>query len=328
MANPEREILRKLRMTTGYAASLNDAWLTGQTAFGSVNARDQPLSILGDPIDRMPALCRPQRESRVRQYNVPALDKAVAILDLLAKSEEELTATEIHQELGIPKATAFMLLNVLERHQMVKRNDQHRYTIGIKLYELGITYVSKLDVVKTARPFLEQLLSRTNLTSHLGTIYDHRVIFIDKIEPKSFIRFSTFPGMRSDIHMSSLGKAMAAHLTEPELDEIVAKIGLGTYTVNTITDRVAFDQELERIRQSGYAIENEEGELGIRCVGAPIFDNTGRVVAAVSVTGLVSQIPEEDFPKLGQIVRETAESISTALGGAPIKTRRRALAGV
>jgi DNA-binding IclR family transcriptional regulator len=82
-----------------------------------------------------------RRESRVRQYNVPALDKAIAILDLLAKSEEELTTTEIHQELGIPKATAFMLLNVLERHQMVKKNDQNRYTIGIKLYELGITYV-------------------------------------------------------------------------------------------------------------------------------------------------------------------------------------------
>jgi DNA-binding IclR family transcriptional regulator len=264
----------------------------------------------------------------VRQYNVPALDKAVAILELLARSETELTATEIHQELGIPKATAFMVLTVLERHQMVKKSDQHRYTIGIKLYELGITYVSKLDVVKVAQPFLEQLLSRTNLTAHLGAIFDHRVIFIDKIEPKSFIRFSTFPGMRSDIHMSSLGKAIAAHLTQPELDEIVTTIGLGTYTVNTITDRVAFEEELERIRQRGYAIENEEGELGIRCVGAPIFDNAGRVIAAVSVTGLVSQIREEDFPTLGQVVRESAESISSALGAAPVNNRRRALAGV
>jgi DNA-binding IclR family transcriptional regulator len=264
----------------------------------------------------------------VRQYHVPALDKAVAILELLATSETELTATEIHQELGIPKATAYMLLTVLDRHQMVKKNDQHRYTIGIKLYELGITYVSKLDVVKVARPFLEQLLNRTNLTAHLGAVYDHRVIFIDKLEPKSFIRFSTFPGMRSDIHMSSLGKAMAAHLAEDELDAIIVAVGLGTYTLNTITDRVAFEEELERIREQGYAVENEEGELGIRCVGAPIFDNTGRVIAAVSVTGLVSQIPEEDFPTLGQVVRETAESISSALGAAPIKSRRRAPAGV
>lgn len=258
----------------------------------------------------------------MRQYNVPALDKAIAILDLLAKSDEELTVTEIHQELGIPKATAFMLLNVLERHQMVTKSSQHRYTIGIKLYELGSTYVSKLDIVRIARPFLEQLLERTNLTVHLGAIYDHRVIFIDKIEPKSFVRFSTFPGMRSDIHTSSLGKAMAAHLTEPELDAIVAKIGLGAYTVHTITDRAAFDAELERIRQCGYAVENEEGELGIRCIGAPVFDNSGRVVAAVSVTGLVSQIPEEAFPTLGRTVRETAELVSAALGACPDAGRR------
>jgi DNA-binding IclR family transcriptional regulator len=250
----------------------------------------------------------------VRQYNVPALDKAVAILDLLARADAELTASEIHQEIGIPKATAFMLLNVLERHQMVKKNDQHRYTIGIKLYELGVTYVSKLDVVKIGRPFLERLLEQTNLTSHLGAIFDHRVIFIDKLEPKSFIRFSTFPGMRSDIHMSSLGKAMAAHLPEHELETILSTIGLGHYTLHTITDPAAFAGELARIREQGYAVENEEGELGIRCVGAPIFDNADRVIAAVSVTGLVAQIAPEDFPRLGAIVRETADAISAAMG--------------
>jgi len=250
----------------------------------------------------------------VRQYRVPALEKAMAILELLAQSDRELTATEIHQEVGIPKATAFMVLSVLERHQMVKKSAEHRYSIGIKLYELGVTYVSKLDVVKVGRPFLEQLLHRTNLTSHLGAIYSNRMIFIDKIEPTSFIRFSTFPGMRSDIHISSLGKAIAAHLDEQELAAIISEIGFGFYTANTIRDEFAFKEDLMRIRSRGYSIENEEGELGIRCVGAPIFDNSGRVAAAVSVTGLVSQIAEEDFPTLGAVVRETADSISRAMG--------------
>jgi DNA-binding IclR family transcriptional regulator len=261
----------------------------------------------------------------VRQYNVPALDKAVAILDLLARSETELTASEIHQEIGIPKATAFMLLNVLERHQLVKKNDQHRFTIGIKLYELGITYVSKLDVVKIGRPFLERLLERTNLTSHLGAIFDHRVIFIEKLEPKSFIRFSTFPGMRSDVHISSLGKAMAAHLPEHELETIIERIGLGRYTANSITEVDALHRELATIREQGYSIENEEGELGIRCVGAPIFDNANRVIAAVSVTGLVAQVPEGDFPRLGGIVCETADAISAAMGAPAQRAPRRRL---
>jgi len=252
----------------------------------------------------------------VRQYRVPALEKAMAILELLAQSDRELTATEIHQDVGIPKATAFMVLSVLERHQMVKKNSEHRYTIGVKLYELGVTYVSKLDVVKVGRPHLEQLLRRTNLTSHLGAIYSNRMIYIDKLEPTSFIRFSTFPGMRSDIHISSLGKAIAAHLDAQELTAIINETEFGIYTANTIRDETAFMQDLALIRERGYSIEKEEGELGIRCVGAPIFDNSGRVAAAVSVTGLVSQISEDDFPKLGAVVRETADAISRAMGAA------------
>lgn len=268
---------------------------------------------------------RTMKELGVRQYRVPALEKAMAILELLAQSDRELTATEIHQAVCIPKATAFMVLSVLERHQMVKKSTEHRYTIGIKLYELGVTYVSKLNVVKAGRPHLEHLLRRTNLTSHLGAIYSNRMIFIDKIEPTSFVRFSTFPGMRSDIHISSLGKAIAAHLDEQELAAIVNEVGFGIYTAHTIADEAAFKADLQRIRECGYSIENEEGELGVRCVGAPIFDNTGRAAAAVSVTGLVSQIPEEDFPQLGAVVRETADAISRAMGAAIDATRSRPL---
>ena len=238
----------------------------------------------------------------------------MAILELLAHADRDMTATEIHGEVGIPKATAFMVLSVLERHQMVKKSAEHRYTIGVKLYELGVTYVSKLDVVKVGRPFLEQLLRRTNLTSHMGAIYSNRMIFIDKVEPTSFIRFSTFPGMRSDIHISSLGKAIAAYLDESELDTIIKEVGFGIYTVHSITNEGELKRDLALIRERGYSTENEEGELGVRCVGAPIFDTSGRVAAAVSVTGLVSQIAEEDFPSLGAVVRETADAISRAMG--------------
>jgi len=258
----------------------------------------------------------------VRQYNVPALDKAMAILDLLAASDDELTATEIHLAVGIPKATAFMILTVLERHQMVTKTGGHRYTIGVKLYELGISYVSKLDVVRTARPFLAHLLKQTNLTAHLGAVYHGRMLFLDKMEPQSFIRFSTTPGTRSDIHMSSLGKAIAAHLDPAEVRAIVAAVGLGAYTPNTITDPEVFAAELAHIRERGYSIENEEGELGVRCVGAPIFDRTGAVIAAVSVTGLVSHIPEDDFARLGAVVRETGEAISAAMGFSGAKVQR------
>jgi DNA-binding IclR family transcriptional regulator len=240
----------------------------------------------------------------MRTYSVPALEKAIAILELLAASEHALTTAEIFTPLGIPKATAFMLLNVLERHGMVRKQDTNRYTIGVKLYNLGITYISHL----------EDLMRETRFTTHLAVLHDRRVLFIDKVEPNTFIRFSTFPGMRSDIHMSSLGKAIAAYLPEHELDLIVEEVGLGAYTPNTITTMTGFHKELARIRTEGYAIEDEEGELGVRCVGAPIFNNAGKVVAAVSVTALCSQIEPEAFASVGHTVQQTAARISAELG--------------
>jgi DNA-binding IclR family transcriptional regulator len=250
----------------------------------------------------------------MKEYSVPALEKAIAILELLAASERALSSAEIYTPLGIPKATAFMVLNVLERYDMVRKQDNSRYTIGVKLFNLGITYISRLDIIEISRPHLEELMRTSGFTTHLAVLHDNRVLFIDKVEPTTFIRFSTFPGMRGDIHMSSLGKAIAAHLPADDLADIIAKSGFGVYTPNTITTMDALQQDLAKIRARGYATENEEGELGVRCVGAPIFDNRGAVVAAVSVTALCSQIAEEAFPSVGRIVRATADRISLELG--------------
>ncbi|CAN5384060.1 IclR family transcriptional regulator [soil metagenome] len=258
----------------------------------------------------------------MRTYRVPALEKSIAILELLAQSDRALTATEIHLEVGVPKATAFMVLAVLERHQMVKKDAENRYTLGVKLYELGATYVSKLDVVEVGRPHLEALMAQTGLTSHMGSIYAQRTLFIDKIEPASFVRFSTFPGMRSDVHISSLGKAIAAFLDEADLVAIIETIGLGKYTDRSITTELGFREELQRVRILGYSVEDEEGELGIRCIGAPVFDNRGYVIAAVSVCGLVSQISELDYPRLGAVVRQMANTISRAMGATNDESRQ------
>jgi DNA-binding IclR family transcriptional regulator len=256
------------------------------------------------------------------------LEKGIQILDLVAQSNRELSTTEIYTTLGIPKATAFMILNVLERHALLKKTANGRYVIGVKLYKLGLAYISELDIVKVARPHLEALMRQTRFTTHLGTLDDGRVLFIDKVEPNTFVRFSTFPGMRSDIHMSSLGKAIAAHLPEDDLARIIAQVGLGAYTPKTITQLDRFMQELEKVRSDGYAIDDEEGELNVRCIGAPIFDGSGKMVAAVSITALVSQLPETAFRETGQRVYETAARISRELGYAGERQRETVAAGV
>lgn len=250
----------------------------------------------------------------MKKYSVPALEKALAILDLLDKSDEDYTVTEIHTRLDIPKATAFMILNVLESHNVVKKSKHGRYSLGPKIYTLGMSYMTKMDLKKIAKPHLEQLSKETGFATHLGIIAENQLLFIDKVEIQSFIKFNTFPGMRTDLHSTSMGKAIIAFLDEEEKNQIVDTIEMGRYTPNTITDKNKLKEFLSRIRETGYAIEDEEGEIGVRCIGAPIFDIDKKVVAAVSVTALKSDLTVDLFTHVGMKVMEAANDISKDLG--------------
>lgn len=249
-----------------------------------------------------------------KQYSVPALEKSIAILDLLAGQEQELTVTEIHQKLEIPKATAFMILHVMENHKFVTKTVDGRYLLGSKIYSLGMGYMVKMDLTKLAAPYLASLSRQTGFTVHLGRIVDNQVMFVDKVEQPSFIKFNTFIGQRNDIHCCSLGKAIAANMDETKVRSIINTIGMNRYTPNTITDIDKFFKVLGRIRETGYAIEDEEGELGVRCIGAAIFGQDGHVAGAVSVTALKSDLTPDLFPSIGSLVEKTAQSISNALG--------------
>lgn len=249
-----------------------------------------------------------------KRYNVPALEKSIAILDYLSNQEQDFTVTEIHQDLDIPKATAFMILQVMEAHNLVVKSSSGRYSLGPKIYSWGMTYMTKMELRKSARPYLEKLSQETGYTVHLGKLVDDRVLFIDKVEQPSFIKFNTFIGMRNDIHCCALGKAIAAHLDADELDRIIRRVGLGKYTQNTITDYDKFKNALSRIRQIGYAIEDEEGEIGVRCIGAVINDAEGKVAGAVSVTVLKSELTTDMFPFIGKKVADTAKKVSETLG--------------
>lgn len=250
----------------------------------------------------------------MRKYNVPAVEKTIKILDLLASSENELSVTEIHTALDIPKATTFMILNVLEDNELVAKNSDGRYTIGVRLYNLGMAYMTKLDLKNISMPYLEELAKQTGYTSHLGILVQGRVMFVGKVEHNSFIKFSTFEGMRSDLHISSLGKAIAAHLPDDTLQSILTEHGMGRYTPNTITSVETFREALSAICEVGYSIEDEEGEIGVRCVGSPIFNHKNEVVAAVSITALRSELLYDLIPKVGANVKSIATKISQQLG--------------
>jgi len=249
----------------------------------------------------------------VTKYKVPALEKAITILDFIASHNGKYTITEIHKELDISKTTVFSTLKVLEYHDMVKKNEKGQYKIGVKLYELGMSYISEVDMVKIARPHLQKLMEETGYTVHLGVIDEGELLYVDKVEPNSFIRFSTFPGLRSDFHITSLGKVITAYLDEGELDNLLANKELTKHTPSTITDQNELKLILNDIRKRGYAIEDEEEEIGVRCIGVPVF-NGDKVVASISIVGHTSMLDFNYADELIERLRQTAQQVSKELG--------------
>jgi DNA-binding IclR family transcriptional regulator len=245
----------------------------------------------------------------MNKYKVPALEKAIAILDLLANSDKGFSITEFHTMLNIPKATVFTTLSVLEEYQIVKKDDKGKFQIGPKLYFFGMRYTKNNNLIDISRPHLIKLMEETRFTVYLGILEEGKVLYVDKHEPDSFIKFTSYPGMRSEIHITGIGKAIAAFLPENEL-ELMLRKDLKKYTEKTITTLEAFKKSLNTVRTNGYAVEDEEEQVGVRCIGAPIFNSRDKVIAAISVATLTSQLPMERSAEIGKKIQETAMKIS------------------
>src|SRR5215469_16484971 len=156
-------------------------------------------------------------------------------------------------------------------------------------------------------------MQRSRLTVHMAIIEGDEAVLIEKIEPPGLLRLATWVGKRLELHCSAVGKCLLAYLSEAEFLRMVRDRGLTRNNENTITSIRKLKHQMIEIRHAGYAIEDEEGEIGCRCVGAPILDHAGNVIAAISVAGTTAQITTEEFAFFGQLVRRTALDICQAL---------------
>lgn len=249
------------------------------------------------------------------RYQIKVLEKALAILDLFDQPGLELTATEVAKKLGMSKATAFRILSVLEDASYLERvRLGGGYRLGFMLHRLGSFVEGSALIQRRVRPFLEELKQQCDETVHLVVMNKGEALYLDKIEGRKAIRVVSRIGMRLPAHCSGVGKVLLAHLPEDEVEEIIKEKGLPRFTPKTITDREALAAELRLIRRNGYALDNEEIELGLKCVAAPLWDASGRVVAAVSISGPKFRFDNGATRELVRLLRDAAERISAALG--------------
>nr|PZN03656.1 MAG: IclR family transcriptional regulator [Bacillota bacterium] len=245
---------------------------------------------------------------------VQSIERAIRIMEELATEKEGLGVTELSQRVQLHKSTVHRILNTLLLYGYVEQNPHtERYRLGMKLLYLGGAILDRMDIRSEARDILDALAKEVNETVHLVVPEGDKAIYVDKIDSRRTIRMYSQIGRRAPYHASAVGKAILAFLPKEEAETIISK-GLERYTKNTITDPEKLRNHLEMIRRKGYAIDEEENEVGIRCIGAPVFDHTGRVVAAVSISGSILTVTRDKIPELSKKVVDSARRISEKLG--------------
>jgi DNA-binding IclR family transcriptional regulator len=240
--------------------------------------------------------------------------KAVRVLECFSTRDRSLTLGEISRRAGFPKATTHRLVAALREMGMLEQaRERDEYRLGLKLFELGNIALANLDLHREARPFVEQLTRVSGHSVHLAVFDGRQAVVIHRADPHPEGSPAAFIES-SPAHCTSVGKAILAF----QPDEVLARLAaLGTlmrYTDATVTDPAALAVHLAETRARGWSLDEGEHQPGLRCVGAPIRDATGRVFAAISVSAPMRELPPSRVPGAVRMVRHAAAGISAALG--------------
>lgn len=250
---------------------------------------------------------------------VQSLERAALILDVLSRFSQGLSLGELSEKAGLSKGTAHRLLTSLSYLDFIRQDPFNKqYLLGFKLVELGNSLLNQIDFRIEARPFLMELAERTKETVHMVILDGDKVLYIDKVEASGSatgLRMASMLGSRIPAHCSAVGKVLLAYLPEEKFTEMVGARPLPKRTKNTITDPGKLRAHLKHVRRNGYALDNEENEIGIRCVAAPIRDQRGEVISAISISAPAIRIePRILGSSLKNQVIATALKISRKLG--------------
>lgn len=269
----------------------------------------------------------PHTKTTKSPYKVQVLDRALAALALLSESSSECSLAELCPALGLHKSTVHRLMMVLEQHRLVVKNPETgKYRLGLRLYELGSRAIDSLDLRGRARPYLDKLQERFGETVFFCILDERQVFYVDKVESQQSVRTACTVGSRAPAYCTAVGKAMLSELPDEEVAEIARKSGLKAVTKNTITSLAKLKAELKLVRSRGYAIDDEEKEEGLRCVGAVVRAHSRKLNAAMSISGPAFRMTKERIPEVAQALMQAAGDLSAELGyrELPVEALRRA----
>ncbi len=251
-----------------------------------------------------------------RTGQVQSLSRALNILNTLAESDDGLSLSDLALTVGLAPSTTHRLLTTLQNERYVAFDAERRaWQVGVQAFQTGNAFLKTRDLVSLARPLMRRLMETNGETVNLGIADRGEVIYLAQVECLKPMRAIARPGGRVPMHCSGIGKALLAWISEREVDAILHTRGLQRVTSTTIDTPAKLRDDLEKIRQRGYAFDDEENGIGLRCVASVIFDENAMPLTGISLSGPTARMKDERIPVLGNNVVEAAARITREMGG-------------
>ena len=261
-----------------------------------------------------------QKKPKPRRMRLSSVANSIRLTKAFSEHESEMGISALASRLGLAKSTVHRLATTLVEYDFLEQNrETGKYRLGLALFELGTLVRRNMDTASQAQSEIHQLAEATGETIQLAILDHLSVLYIRVRESRQAVRMSQGLGSRAPAHCTSVGKALLA-FQPPEVVKQVIDNGLQRFTDKTITDGAALQEELASIRQRGYALDDEEIEVGLRCVAAPIRDHSGKVIAAISVAAPVQRMSKKTVQTTIPTVVAAADTISRRLGYLPSLT--------
>ncbi len=258
-----------------------------------------------------------EQSARRRSGQVQSLARAISLLNALTDEDYGLSLSDLAQKVGLAPSTTHRLLTTLQEERFVRFDlERNVWLVGVQAFVVGNAFVRSRDLIALSRPHMRNLMENSGETVNLAVEDQGEAIYLGQVECRQMMRAIAKPGGRVALHCSGVGKALLSGLQDVEINKIVDRRGLSRFTDKTVDTPAKLRQALSIARQQGYAFDDEENAVGLRCVAAVIFDEFGRPLAGLSLSGPTARITDERVPFLGSLVVKAASDITTALGGA------------
>jgi len=258
----------------------------------------------------------PDHDPEPRDGGVQSVDRALLIIETLAEDDEGYRLSDLAVRTGLSTSTAHRLLTTLEKRRFVQFDrDGSKWHVGAQSFVVGSTFVRRRNFATQAMPYLRKLRDQTRETANLAVVDDESIIVLTRMESREIMRSLTKVGGRVAMVASGVGKAVLATYSDDDVNAIIRRQGMPRLTEKSIVRPGALFRELETIRRQGYAVDDEEARIGLRCVAAVVYSDSSEPLAAISVSGMTSRVTAARLPALGQTVREVAAELTLALGG-------------